>query len=38
LHPRSENLGDLEDWHFTLCGGLTLPTGDLSGIWFQMYI
>lgn len=26
--PESESLDDLEDWHFTLYGGGTLPTGD----------
>jgi Putative MetA-pathway of phenol degradation len=26
--PSSESLDDLQDWHFTLYGGLTLPTGD----------
>lgn len=26
--PRRESLDDLQDWHFTLYGGLTLPTGD----------
>jgi hypothetical protein len=28
LVPESESLDDLEDWHFTFYGGLTLPTGD----------
>ena len=28
LVPANESLDDLEDWHFTLYGGLTLPTGD----------
>lgn len=28
LVPAKESLDDLEDWHFTLYGGLTLPTGD----------
>jgi hypothetical protein len=28
LTPANESLDDLEDWHFTLYGGLTLPTGD----------
>jgi hypothetical protein len=28
LMPDSESLDDLEDWRFTLYGGLTLPTGD----------
>jgi hypothetical protein len=28
LVPESESLDDLEDWHFTVYGGLTLPTGD----------
>ena len=28
LVPPNESLDDLEDWHFTLYGGLTLPTGD----------
>lgn len=26
--PASESLDDLEDWHFTLYGGMTLPLGD----------
>ncbi len=30
LVPRSESLDDLEDWHFTVYGGLTLPTGDAN--------
>jgi hypothetical protein len=28
LIPASESLDDLEDWHFTLYGGATLPTGN----------
>ncbi|MBU8869613.1 MAG: transporter [Gemmatimonadales bacterium] len=28
LVPANESLDDLEDWHFTLYGGLTLPTGE----------
>ncbi|MCU0835129.1 MAG: transporter [Chromatiaceae bacterium] len=28
LIPDNESLDDLEDWHFTVFGGLTLPTGD----------
>jgi len=28
LIPQNESLDDLEDWHLTLFGGLTLPTGD----------
>jgi hypothetical protein len=28
LIPENESLDDLEDWHFTVFGGLTLPTGD----------
>lgn len=28
LIPDNESLDDLEDWHFTLYTGLTLPTGD----------
>ncbi|MFH1842129.1 MAG: transporter [bacterium] len=28
LVPEHESLDDLEDWHFTLSTGLTLPTGD----------
>jgi hypothetical protein len=28
LIPENESLDDLEDWHFTLFGGLTLPTGN----------
>jgi len=27
LVPEKESLDDLEDWHFTLYGGLSLPTG-----------
>lgn len=27
LNPAHESLDDLEDWHFTLFGGATLPTG-----------
>jgi hypothetical protein len=30
LVPEAESLDDLEDWHFTLYGGLTLPTGDAN--------
>ncbi|RMD82175.1 MAG: transporter [Candidatus Dadabacteria bacterium] len=30
LVPASESLDDLEDWHFTLYGGLTLPTADAN--------
>lgn len=30
LVPESESLDDLEDWHFTAYGGLTLPTGDAN--------
>jgi hypothetical protein len=30
LIPDNESLDDLEDWHFTLYGGLTLPTGDAN--------
>jgi hypothetical protein len=30
LIPENESLDDLEDWHFTLFGGLTLPTGDAN--------
>ena len=30
LVPKSESLDDLEDWHFTLYGGLSLPTGDAN--------
>ncbi len=26
--PENESLDDLQDWHFTVYGGLTLPTGD----------
>jgi hypothetical protein len=26
--PAGESLDDLEDWHFTLYGGMTLPLGD----------
>jgi hypothetical protein len=28
LIPQNESLDDLEDWHFTLFGGFSLPTGD----------
>lgn len=28
LIPDNESLDDLEDWHFTLFGGFTLPTGE----------
>jgi hypothetical protein len=28
--PRSESLDDLEDWHFTVFGGLSLPTGNAN--------
>ncbi|MFA9461582.1 transporter [Thiohalorhabdus sp. Cl-TMA] len=28
LVPERESLADLEDWHFTVYGGGTLPTGD----------
>lgn len=28
LTPANESLDDLEDWHFTLYGGVTLPTGN----------
>ncbi len=28
LQPKKESLDDWEDWHFTLYGGSTLPTGD----------
>ena len=30
LIPAKESLDDLEDWHFTLYGGLSLPTGDAN--------
>ena len=30
LIPHNESLDDLEDWHFTLFGGATLPTGDAN--------
>jgi hypothetical protein len=30
LIPESQSLDDLEDWHFTIYGGLTLPTGDAN--------
>ncbi len=30
LNPASESLDDMEDWHFTVFGGLTLPTGDAN--------
>ncbi|WP_457638833.1 transporter [Persephonella sp.] len=28
LVPERESLDDLEDWHFTIYGGVSLPTGD----------
>ncbi len=28
--PERESLDDLEDWHFTVYGGLSLPTGDAN--------
>ena len=28
LIPENESLDDMEDWHFTLFGGFTLPTGN----------
>jgi hypothetical protein len=28
LIPDNESLDDMEDWHFTVFGGFTLPTGD----------
>lgn len=30
LTPAQESLDDLEDWHFTLFGGATLPTGNAN--------
>lgn len=30
LVPRNESLDDLEDWHFSVFGGATLPTGDAN--------
>jgi hypothetical protein len=30
LVPEDESLDDLEDWHFTIYGGLSLPTGDAN--------
>lgn len=30
LIPAKESLDDLEDWHFTFYGGLSLPTGDAN--------
>jgi len=30
LVPADESLDDLMDWHFTLYGGVTLPTGDAN--------
>jgi len=30
LIPENESLDDLEDWHFSLFGGMTLPTGDAN--------
>ena len=30
LIPEHESLDDLEDWHFAIYGGLTLPTGDAN--------
>lgn len=30
LIPKNESLDDLEDWHFSVFGGGTLPTGDAN--------
>jgi hypothetical protein len=30
LIPDNESLDDLEDWHFTVFGGFSLPTGDAN--------
>lgn len=30
LVPAKENLDDMEDWHFTVFGGSTLPTGNAN--------
>ena len=30
LVPKNESLDDLEDWHFTLYGGFSMPTGDVN--------
>jgi hypothetical protein len=30
LIPQNESLDDLEDWHFSVFGGATLPTGDAN--------
>jgi hypothetical protein len=30
LVPQNESLDDLEDWHFSLCLGSTLPTGNAN--------
>lgn len=30
LVPANESLDDMQDWHFTLYGGLSLPTGDAN--------
>jgi len=30
LVPASESLDDMQDWHFTLYGGLSLPTGNAN--------
>ncbi|MFH1679614.1 MAG: transporter [Candidatus Eisenbacteria bacterium] len=30
LIPPKESLDDMEDWHFTFYGGLTLPTGEAN--------
>lgn len=30
LVPKNESLDDLEDWHFSVFGGATLPTGDAN--------
>ncbi len=30
LIPENESLDDLEDWHFTLFAGMTLPTGNAN--------
>jgi len=32
LVPENESLDDLMDWHFTLYGGISLPTGDANHI------
>ncbi len=35
LIPKSESLEDMMDWHFTLYGGISLPTGDANKKGYQ---